>query len=111
MKKALIIFTCITNLLGVCLAEESVETDLSLDIMGAYYPGNQEGYQLEGIFASPSYSVIDLEPSVPLLDPGRSIGSSWGGAEVKAALNYSIKFPLLQAEGALFSDNNLTMKF
>ncbi|MBN2736033.1 MAG: hypothetical protein JXR70_03570 [Spirochaetales bacterium] len=109
IRKSIILILLIIQVFS--FAEDAVTTKLSLDVMGAYYLGSQGGYNAEGGFAPPTYEVLDLSPSVPLLDPGRPVGSSWGGAEAKVALNYVMKFPFLVGDGALMSGNNLAVKF
>ena len=105
---AVILFLLITVAL---FSADTMESTLSLNIQAAYYLGSQFGYNTEGTFAPPIYEVLELTSSYPGLDPGREIGTTWGGAEVKTVLNYSFKFPFLVRDGVLFKDNNVTLNF
>ena len=87
---------------------------LSLNFQGAYSFGNQEGWGLsgDGAFAPISYTVINTTTANHRADDyGRSLGTTWGGAQAKAVVSYSLKFPFMAGEGALFKGNSVEYKF
>jgi len=108
----LLIIICIVILLFQFIShadENNIKHSIDFSVMGSYKLGHLSGYNLDGVFDFPSYDVINLPESTydELKDPGRSIGSSWGGAEIKVLLNYGLSFPFLVGEGPLFSGNNI----
>ncbi len=83
-----------------------ITESLHFGFQGGYIFGNQAGYGIEGGFAPVSYSVVTGLPHRSD-DPGRDVGTTWGGAQAKALLNYSIRQPFMVGEGPLFSTNNI----
>ncbi|MFA6508377.1 MAG: hypothetical protein WCT14_19915 [Treponemataceae bacterium] len=79
-------------------------TETSLNVMAAYYIPHHWGYQETG-FASPNYSMISGASGQ------RDLGSTWGGAEAKAAFSISERVPFFVGEGPLFSGNSIKGKF
>ncbi len=84
----------------------NITESFSLGFQGGYLFGNQAGYGINGGFAPVSYSVV-TGLSHRSDDPGRSLGTTWGGAQAKALLSYSVKQPFMVGEGPLFSSNSL----
>ena len=82
------------------------------DLSGAYYPGNQQGYGINGGFAPVSYNVL---PKSGLQhrtnDPGRDLGYPFGRPQIGATISHIFILPFLNGKGPLFSDNNLEFKF
>lgn len=72
--------------------------ELALNLVGAYYVPNHEGYGESG-FAGPDYSALEGGTGQ------RDLGSSWGAAELKASFSFSERFPFLAGGGQLFSGN------
>ncbi|NOY09587.1 MAG: hypothetical protein GXP33_12190 [Spirochaetes bacterium] len=96
---------------GSSRSPESAGT-LSLSFQGAYTFGNSEGWGINGGFAPLSYKVVDSSQlSHKTDDPGRSLGTTWGGAQAKAVVSYLLKYPFLTGNGALFKDNSIAYKF
>lgn len=80
--------------------------DLALNVQAAYYIPNWAGFDADG-FAPPEYSVKEGNDAP---DAKRDLGSTWGGAEAKAAVSISQKFPFLVGSGPLMEGNNLRLK-
>jgi len=97
---------CISVLLLFGGLLEISAADLALNVQAAYYIPNWAGYDADG-FAPPEYSVKEGNDAP---DATRSLGSTWGGAEAKAALSLSESFPMLVGSGPLTSGNNLKLK-
>jgi hypothetical protein len=89
--------------------ENELTSSLQFNLMGSYIFGHQGGYEIDGWFAPVSYEVMD-DLAHTANDPGREIGTTWGGAEAKAVISYMMKMPFLVGEGPLFSDNNVSLK-
>lgn len=102
MKRILSLCACAFLAVSAVSAAES-----SLNVLGAYYPSHHWGYQSSG-FSAPDYSVIEGSTVVPYT---RTLGSSWGGAEAKAAFSLSEKVPFFVGDGPLFSGNSIRGKF
>ena len=113
-KYAAAVFSLLFLFAGFGFAFGDTAGVLSLNLQGAYSLGNQEGWGLsgDGAFAPISYSVIDTTSANHRAeDPGRSLGTTWGGAEAKAVVSYSLKYPFLTGDGALFKTNSVEYKF
>ncbi len=87
-------------------AKADIIKSLTLGFQGGYLFGNQAGYGIDGGFAPISYDVVTGLPHRSD-DPGRDIGTTWGGAQAKVLLAYSIKQPFMVGNGPLFSTNNI----
>jgi hypothetical protein len=93
---------------------QEVERTTSLSVEGAYYLPDHKGYDVSsGGLAPISYSPVALIPSFvpPPADPadqGRTLGSSWGPAEIQVLLNHTIRVPFLAGSGSLTSGNNVS---
>ena len=101
-KYAIIVFSLLFLLAGFGFAFGDSKGVLSLNLQGAYSFGNQEGWGLtgDGAFAPISYSVVTPVNHVPN-DPGRTLGTTWGGAQAKASVSYALKYPFLTGDGPL----------
>jgi hypothetical protein len=89
---------------------KEVERTTSLSIEGAYYLPDHKGYGVsEGGFAPISYSPVALSPSFSPIPPdqGRSLGSSWGPAEIQVLLSHTIRVPFLAGGSPLTQENNV----
>ncbi len=96
--------------LGASAAAEEVERTTTLSLVGAYYLGYQQGYNVDGCFAPPSYEVVPKEDLAhDASDPGRDLGYGWGSAGLMAGIAHTIRWPLLVGEGPLMEGNNLTL--
>lgn len=80
---------------------------MALNVQAAYYVPNLGGYGADG-FAPPEYRVVEGNDAPGAL---RSLGSTWGAAEAKAALSVSSRVPFMVGEGPLFSGNSIRAKF
>ncbi len=78
--------------------------DTAINVQGAYYIPNQ------GAVGSSGFAVPDYSDPLGGGAGERSVGSTWGGAEAKAALSFSKSFPFLRGEGPLFSGNSIRPK-
>jgi len=91
---------------------QEVERTTSLSVEGAYYLPDHKGYEVSnGGLAPISYSPVALDPSfIPptVADQGRTLGSSWGPAEIQVLLNHTIRVPFLVGRGSLTSGNNVS---
>ena len=86
-----------------------IERSTSLSIDGAYYLPDHEGYGVtNGGFAPITYSPLAAPPGYTLTPPdeGRSLGSSWGPAEIQVKLRHTIKVPFLTGSGPLTAGNH-----
>jgi hypothetical protein len=98
--------------LGLCafvlavapIAAEGVASSTQLEIMGDYIFPNKNAYNADG-FAPVEYGTIGGNAGQ------RTIGSSWGGGELKAVLDHSIVIPALAGTDALTKDNNAALDF
>ena len=91
--------------------QEGTKRTTTLEIYGAYLFGNQEGFGIDGGYAPISYKEVPKEElSHNANDPGRGLGTTWGGIEGKVFLTHSIKVPFLVGEG-VFSNNNIEYRF
>jgi len=110
-KYAIIVFSLLFLLAGFGFAFGDSKGVLSLNLQGAYSFGNQEGWGLtgDGAFAPISYSVVTPVNHVPN-DPGRTLGTTWGGAQAKASVSYALKYPFLTGDGPLFKSNSVEYK-
>lgn len=71
-------FLCISSTLFS--QQEGTKRTTTLEIIGAYLPGNQEGFGIDGGFAPISYKEVPREElSHNVNDPGRDLGTTWGG--------------------------------
>jgi hypothetical protein len=93
---------------AAALGAQGVSASGKLELQGAYYPPNTEALGTTG-FAPVDVTVFPGgDPSVTGL---RTLGTGWGGAEAKAILSEEIVIPFLRGEGALFSGNNVALRF
>jgi hypothetical protein len=76
---------------------------LSLEVQGAYGFPNLEGTDSGGL--------VPIAYSQEKGPGGREVGSTWGGAEAKAALNYQLVSPAFVGDGPLTMGNNLALDF
>lgn len=91
-------------------AADGIERTTTVSLLGAYYFGYEEGYDVDGPFAPPSYDVVPKEDLAhDPGDPGRDLGYSWGTAGLKATVAHSMRWPFLVAAGPLFEGNHLTL--
>ncbi len=75
--------------------------------------------ELQADYLFPNYAAVDAGGLVPIAygiyNPAsatqRSVGSTWGGGELKAILDYKLAFPALVGAGPLTSGNNLALDF
>lgn len=90
--------------------ETELEQTSSVGFDFAYYPGDQEGYEVsDGGFAPLSYTTV--EPEGGAADDQRVLGTTWGNVELKGYYQHSWIMPALQwGDGALTSGNNLTLR-
>ncbi|MBN1413394.1 MAG: hypothetical protein JW969_21305, partial [Spirochaetales bacterium] len=93
--------------------DQTIKNETSLNVSAVYYFGMIDGYNASGGFAPPSYDIITglPVPTATPSDPGRNLGSGWGGAGLKVGLTHKIIIPFLTGDGMLFKDNNLEVKF
>ncbi len=108
MQKSLWIFLILV--IPAFLFGKILETS-SLDVQAAYYPGNQEGLGVtgDGSLVPISYSVVSNNVGYDTnRDPGRTIGTTWGGVEAQVIYHHRWKISVLTGEGALFKNNNIT---
>lgn len=90
--------------------DTEVEQTSSVGFDFAYYPGDQEGYNVtDGGFAPLSYTTV--EPDGGAADDQRELGTTWGNVELKGYYQHSWIVPTLQwGAGALTEGNNLTIR-
>jgi hypothetical protein len=82
---------------------EALRGELSLEVQGDYGFPNLEATNASGL--------VPIDYSQEKGTEGREVGSTWGSAEAKAALNYQLVSPAFVGEGALTKDNNLALDF
>jgi hypothetical protein len=94
----------------LCAFGEGVERTTTLSVEGAYYLPDHKGYGVsDGGFAPINYNPLEPSSFTPIgLDQGRSLGSSWGPAEIQVLLNHTIRVPFLAGSGLLTEGNNVT---
>ncbi len=97
---------------GFAQEETEIKHSTSLQIYAVYYLPDQAGYGKDGGFLPITYKVV---PSEDLLhhsnDPGRDLGSSWGGAKGNAVFTHTMEIPFLRGPGPLTRGNNLAFNF
>jgi len=77
----------------------------SLELQADYKFPNHAAVDSSG-FAPIDYSVYNEASATE-----RNVGSTWGGGELKAILDYKLAFPALVGDGPLTSGNNLSLDF
>ncbi len=108
MKRYIVtVILFLTFLKGITFAVEQ-STFYGMD--GAVYIDNNQGYGVtNGGFAPISYTPVTAPEGyigVPG-DPGRKLGSGWGGVKATTFLSHKIKIPFLQGNNVLTSGNNV----
>ncbi|MBN2510620.1 MAG: hypothetical protein JXB03_10090 [Spirochaetales bacterium] len=104
MKHPLRLISILCCVLSGLTGVHAQTAETTVQVLGAYYVPNHEGYQDSG-FAGPDFSVIPRDEAAagvdPALDPGRSIGSGWGSAEAKGIIERKLTWPLSLGTGVL----------
>ncbi len=87
-----------------------IEQTSSVGFDFAYYPGDQEGYNVsDGGFAPLSYTTV--EPDGGAADDQRELGTTWGGVELKGYYQHSWIVPTLRwSDGPVAAGNNVTVR-
>lgn len=88
------------------LAGYAFGSELSLNVVTAYYIPSFSGFEADG-FAPINYSQLEGSDAP---NAKRTLGSTWGGAEAKASLSISEVFPAFVGDGPLLSGNKVTAK-
>ena len=94
--------------LGVAGFTGAQTTESSVTVNGAYYFPSAQGQGSDSWFVPPAYQVLD-NPQDPT--PAGEIDSfgGWGAPGAQVLYDWSVKYPMLNSEGALFEGNNLTL--
>jgi len=107
MKASLIarlaLFTCLATLAAI----PAFALEKSMNVLFAYYPPNWGGFESSD-FAPPKYKLLEGQDAP---DATRSLGSTWGGAEAKAAFSIVDRVPFMVGEGGMTKGNNIRGKF
>lgn len=98
------LYLCALSLVAAPLASEEARASTGLEVMGAYYIANHAGLGASG-FAPIEYSEAGGATGQ------RTVGSTWGGAEIKAVIDHSIVLPFLEGSDAFTEGNNLALDF
>ena len=102
MKRLVLSICCIVILAGFAFAE-GVRGRTSLEVQADYLFPNHNAVDAVGLIPV----IYGVSAGANPLE--RSAGSSWGGSEVKAILDYRLTIPAFEGVGALTRGNNLSL--